>query len=64
MTEDKENPSQAIIEITQSGPIRITGKFQIYDLKRGKEDTSGEVLLCGCGKSANKPYCDDSHKSQ
>ncbi len=29
-----------------------------YVIKVGNE----EVYLCGCGLSANKPYCDDSHE--
>ena len=62
MEEKKENKSQAIIEIIDSGPLKITGNFLIKDLKRDKEDSSGEILLCRCGRSGNKPYCDESHK--
>lgn len=62
MEEKKENKSQAIIEIIDSGPLKITGNFLIKDLKRDKEDSSVEILLCRCGRSGNKPYCDESHK--
>jgi CDGSH-type Zn-finger protein len=62
MEDNKDFKPQAIIEVTDNGPIRITGNFVIQDMKRGNEDKSGDVLLCGCGKSGNKPYCDDSHK--
>ena len=62
MEKKKENKSQAIIEIMDSGPMKITGNFLIKDLKRDIEDAPGEVLLCLCGKSGNLPYCDESHK--
>jgi len=42
--------------------LKITGNFLLKDLKNNKEESPGEILLCRCGKSANKPYCDESHK--
>jgi CDGSH iron-sulfur domain-containing protein 3 len=62
MEEKKETKSQAIIEVIDFGPLKITGNFLLKDLQRDKEDAPGEVRLCRCGKSANKPYCDESHK--
>ena len=62
MEESIKNKFQAIIEVIDFGPLKITGNFQIKDLKRDREDSSAEVLLCRCGKSENKPYCDESHK--
>jgi CDGSH-type Zn-finger protein len=64
MEENKENKSQALIEIIDFGPLKITGNFMLKDLKRGKEESPGEVKLCICGKSGNKPYCDESHKNK
>ena len=62
MEEKKENKSQAIIEVIEFGPLKISGNILLKDMKRGTEDFPSEVFLCRCGKSANKPYCDDSHK--
>jgi CDGSH iron-sulfur domain-containing protein 3 len=62
MEEDKKNKSQAVIEVIDSGPLKITGNIILKDLKRDIEDSSGEIWLCRCGKSGNKPYCDESHK--
>jgi CDGSH-type Zn-finger protein len=62
MEENKEYKSQAIIEVTDNGPLKITGNFLLKDLKRDREESPGEVWLCRCGKSGNKPYCDESHK--
>ena len=62
MEENKEQKSQAIIEVIDFGPLKITGNFILKDLKRDTEDSQREVCLCRCGKSGNKPYCDGSHK--
>jgi CDGSH iron-sulfur domain-containing protein 3 len=61
MEENKKIKPQAIVEVIEFGPLKITGNFLLKDLKRDKVDSSGEVLLCRCGKSSNKPYCDESH---
>jgi len=58
----KEFKPQAVIEVTDEGPIKVTGNILITDAKKDIVDKTNEVLLCGCGRSANKPYCDDSHK--
>jgi CDGSH-type Zn-finger protein len=62
MEENKKIIPQAIIEVIDFGPLKITGNFLLKDIKRDKEDSSSEVWLCRCGKSLNKPYCDESHK--
>jgi hypothetical protein len=62
MEEKKELKSQAIVEVIDFGPLKITGNFLLKDLKRDKEESPVEVWLCRCGKSAGKPYCDESHK--
>jgi CDGSH iron-sulfur domain-containing protein 3 len=62
MEEKKEEKSQAIIEVIDFGPLKITGNFILKDLKRDREESPGEIKLCICGKSGNKPYCDESHK--
>jgi CDGSH iron-sulfur domain-containing protein 3 len=60
--EIKENKSKATIEVVDFGPLQITGNFLLKDIKRNTEITLTEVKLCRCGKSKNKPFCDESHK--
>jgi CDGSH-type Zn-finger protein len=62
MEEKKEHKSQAVIEVLDFGPLKITGNFLIRDFKRDTEDSPAEAWLCRCGKSTNKPFCDESHK--
>jgi CDGSH-type Zn-finger protein len=52
------------ITINDNGPVRIEGEFTIYDAQ-GKEFGLGGrtvISLCRCGNSANKPFCDGSHR--
>jgi hypothetical protein len=62
MENKKEFKSQATIEVIDNGPIKITGKILLRDSKRDITEKSEEVYLCRCGRSENKPYCDESHK--
>jgi CDGSH iron-sulfur domain-containing protein 3 len=64
MEEKKQNKPLAIIEVIDSGPLKITGNIIINDIKRGLEESPSEVWLCRCGKSENKPYCDRSHTNK
>lgn len=61
MADNEEYKPQAIVEVTDFGPLKITGNIILKDVKRESEDTAKEIWLCRCGKSANKPYCDESH---
>jgi hypothetical protein len=64
MDDKKENRTETVVEVIDSGPLRISGNFIIKDLKKGDESAPGEVWLCRCGRSANKPFCDESHKKR
>ena len=62
--DEKDGNAEAasIVEVIDGGPLRITGKINLWDLKRDITENPCEVYLCRCGRSSNKPYCDDSHK--
>lgn len=46
------------------GPLLVRGAQLVLD-EKGREHavTRPVVALCGCGKSASKPWCDSTHKS-
>ncbi len=52
------------IIIKNNGSIRVEGDFEIYDQNGSKYDLAGRtaISLCRCGQSANKPFCDSTHK--
>jgi len=57
----KEKPDVSV-EVTDRGPLRICGRFILKDLQRDNETVPGEVWLCRCGQSSDKPFCDGSHR--
>jgi uncharacterized Fe-S cluster protein YjdI len=50
------------IEVSPSGPYIINTNCLIVHKDGREEIKTGKVTLCRCGQSANKPYCDGSHK--
>jgi CDGSH iron-sulfur domain-containing protein 3 len=54
------------IRMRPSGPLVIEGPFKLVD-SRGAEfeipANKPAVALCRCGQSANRPFCDGSHKT-
>jgi CDGSH-type Zn-finger protein len=53
------------ITINSNGPIKIEGDFEIVDPQGQPFGLAGRtaISLCRCGHSANKPFCDGSHKT-
>ncbi|HYM81959.1 MAG TPA: CDGSH iron-sulfur domain-containing protein [Candidatus Limnocylindria bacterium] len=55
----------ARITVMNNGSLRIEGEFEIVDQEGRVFGLAGRsrVSLCRCGRSAEKPFCDGSHKS-
>ena len=53
------------ITVNNNGSIRIEGEFSIHDAEGKEFGLGGRTVigLCRCGHSANKPFCDGSHKA-
>jgi CDGSH-type Zn-finger protein/uncharacterized Fe-S cluster protein YjdI len=47
---------------TPNGPLRVVGPLEIASGTGRTILRTNETYLCRCGASANKPYCDGSHK--
>lgn len=62
MEETKKDEPKVIVEVNDHGPLRVTGNFILKDLQRDNESVPGEVWLCRCGRSSDKPFCDGSHR--
>ena len=52
------------VTFRNNGPILIEGDFEIVDPVGNKFGLAGRtsIGLCRCGQSANKPFCDGSHR--
>ncbi len=52
---------RAQIEVEKNGPYWATG-FVLPTDPQGEGMTEEKFVLCRCGKSGNKPYCDGAHR--
>lgn len=51
--------------LIENGPIKVIGGVALVDDVTGEPMDGGErdpIFLCRCGGSANKPFCDGTHK--
>jgi CDGSH-type Zn-finger protein len=56
--------AQVVIKARANGPYRVEGPVRVID-STGNEFVLPEgdsIVLCRCGHSANKPFCDKSHR--
>ena len=50
------------IKLRANGPLRVDGDFELISADRQTIYRGTETALCRCGGSANKPFCDGSHR--
>ncbi len=56
------DPSAIRAVVLKNGPLMVHGEITVCDAE-GNEVTRGpKTTFCRCGGSANKPFCDGSHK--
>lgn len=53
-----------VLEVTptEDGPLMVQGNLEILHGSGRRSSTTTKAFFCRCGHSANKPYCDGSHK--
>lgn len=62
-----EAPATVTITLRPAGPIVIEGPVVIRNnagdvIEPPPTKIPGQIKLCGCGFSKNRPFCDGSHK--
>jgi CDGSH-type Zn-finger protein len=53
------------IKARHNGPFKVTGPIRLIDADGTEYDLGEEgvpIVLCRCGRSATKPFCDKTHK--
>jgi len=50
------------ILVTANGPLECRGEIEIVTAAGTVVAKETETWLCRCGQSANKPFCDGTHK--
>jgi len=65
--EDGSRPEKAEAEnsvhVAYNGPLFVRGDLDIEDAPENAPGLNFRAALCRCGKSRNKPYCDNSHEA-
>jgi uncharacterized Fe-S cluster protein YjdI len=63
--DEMENPTvdvETIVEVSENGPLLVYGNIKIKDAQGNETIKYKTTALCRCGQSANKPYCDGTHR--
>ena len=52
------------VKVIPDGPLMVKGECELQDGQGTPMPAKGgdTIFLCRCGSSANKPYCDGTHK--
>ncbi len=53
---------KVILRPITNGPLRVDGNFELISAEGKVHVCSNKTWLCRCGHSANKPFCDGTHK--
>jgi CDGSH-type Zn-finger protein len=49
------------IEARPNGPYVVTGSIELHDTNGNVLPTQERTVLCRCGASTKKPFCDGTH---
>ena len=55
--------TEVTIQVRANGPLKITGPVTIIDADevRFELPAGSSIVLCRCGHSHRKPFCDGTH---
>ncbi|MBL4927847.1 CDGSH iron-sulfur domain-containing protein [Fuscibacter oryzae] len=59
--EQRNGPVEVVAQ--PDGPLKVTGNLEVVSGTGRTLNRATRLFLCRCGHSANKPYCDGSHKA-
>ena len=57
-----EIQDEQIVEVAKDGPLMVYGNINVKHHDGTETSKHRVTAFCRCGASANKPYCDGSHK--
>lgn len=59
--EEVADPANTV-NVAYNGPLFVRGRLAIEDAPADAPGLAFRAALCRCGKSRNKPFCDNSHE--
>ena len=51
----------SIITVIKNGPFIVTGAVELKDMAGTSYPAAEKLVLCRCGASTNRPFCDGTH---
>lgn len=62
--ENKSMPESVTIKVRHRGPYLVSGPVKLVDSQGNEIDVGNraDFVLCRCGQTANRPFCDGAHK--
>ncbi|HWQ79619.1 MAG TPA: (4Fe-4S)-binding protein [Anaerovoracaceae bacterium] len=58
----KADPAVVQIRMVHNGPLLVKGPVRMVDHNGNTIKECDSLVLCRCGKTANPPFCDGSHR--
>ncbi|MCH7744567.1 MAG: CDGSH iron-sulfur domain-containing protein [Chloroflexi bacterium] len=56
--------ADVIVTARKNGPYMVQGTLELLDAEGNKVELKDDpIFLCRCGASANKPFCDGTHRN-
>lgn len=59
--EHRDQDRPPMVTVTKDGPYAVTGGIELLGQPMGEGASSEHYVLCRCGGSRNKPFCDGTH---
>ncbi|WP_053975996.1 (4Fe-4S)-binding protein [Mangrovimonas xylaniphaga] len=60
--QDNTKAMETKVEIMENGPLLVHGTLSVNHTDGRTETKDKTTAFCRCGGSANKPYCDGTHR--
>lgn len=58
-----ENHGRIVLKLMKNGPVLVEGTYTLESSAIEPHTSDKNIALCRCGGSANKPFCDGTHKN-
>lgn len=58
-----QGPGPLQISARENGPLVLVGPVEVTTGTGRRVKQAGKLVLCRCGQSGNKPFCDGSHRA-
>ncbi|MGB8223824.1 MAG: CDGSH iron-sulfur domain-containing protein [Polyangiales bacterium] len=59
---DEVAETENVVSVSYNGPLFVRGDLEIDGAAQDMSGVRFRAALCRCGKSQNKPFCDNSHE--